>query len=60
MAMLPVITNKYESVIFLSLQEIQVPLERIIPDFVFKLVMGFLFITNVTLADLYSKSLVNK
>lgn len=60
MAMLPVITNKYESVIFLSLQEIQVPLERIIPDFVFKLIMGFLFITNVTLADLYSKSLVNK
>lgn len=58
--MLPVITNKYESVIFLSLQEIQVPLERIIPDFVFKLIMGFLFITNVTLADLYSKSLVNK
>jgi len=41
MAMLPVITNKYEGVIFLSLQEIQVPLDRIISSFVFKLTMGF-------------------
>lgn len=48
--MLPVITNKYESINFLSLQEIQVPLERIIPDFVFKLIMGFLFMTKVALA----------
>lgn len=29
MEMLPVITNKYEGVIFLSLQEIQVPLNYI-------------------------------
>lgn len=57
--MLPVITNKYEGVIFfLSLQEIQVPLDRIISGFVFKLIMGFSFITKAALADLYNKSLV--
>lgn len=60
MAMLPVITNKYEDVICLSLQEIQVPLDRIIFVFVFKLIMDFLFVTKAALADLYSKRLVNK
>lgn len=58
--MLPAITNKYEGVISSPLQEIQVALDGIILDFVFKIIMGFLFIIQATLADLYNESLFNK